>query len=32
MSTVISIQKKILFHKMNDEIHNNHLLAIIDYF
>jgi hypothetical protein len=30
--TVISIQKKILFEKMNNEIHNNHALAIIDSF
>jgi len=32
MLTVISIQKKTLFQKMNNEIHNNHLLAIIDSF
>jgi hypothetical protein len=32
MLTVISIQKKTLFQKMNNEIHNNYLLAIIDSF
>jgi hypothetical protein len=32
MSTVISIQKKTLFQKMKNEIHNNHLLEIIDSF
>jgi hypothetical protein len=32
MLKVISIQKKTLFQKMHNEIHNNNPLAIIDSF